>query len=77
MRLELPFKFIFALLAVVWLTLPKISLAQEVDSDDDPVQQQIDSLLNLIKPDSPDSIKAKYYNEISGTTGNARNPMTN
>ena len=70
MRLELPFKFIFALLAVVWLTLPKISLAQEVDSDDDPVQQQIDSLLNLIKPDSPDSIKAKYYNEISGTTGN-------
>ena len=40
----------------------------EVDEEKlfEPLQQQIDSFRNLIKPDSPDSTKAKYYFLIAG-----------
>ena len=44
------------------------------DTDDegyeDPSQPEIDSLLSLITPQTPDSTKARYYNTIAEITGN-------
>ncbi|MBQ3658335.1 MAG: hypothetical protein II956_16075 [Bacteroidales bacterium] len=34
------------------------------------VQQQIDSLLHLITPETPNNFRAKYYNEIVGISQN-------
>ena len=47
-------------------TLLPMSVLAQTDSEGfvDPAQPQIDSLLNLITPYSPDSLKAKYYCEI-------------
>ena len=48
------------------LLMPELALAQ-TDSEEfvDPAQPQIDSLLNLITPNSPDSLKAKYYCQLA------------
>ena len=63
-------KFIIVLMAAIFVlsqngysqgdTLP-VSSSVYID----PHQTKIDSLLSFIKPDSPDSIKAKYYSEIA------------
>ena len=55
--------WLLALVATaVILSMPLNASAQQDDDDfeeyEDPEQPKIDSLLNLIKPDSPDSIKA-------------------
>ena len=62
-------KFLLGLLAAVLMAIPQFSYSQEEDEDGEffePFQQQIDSFLNCIKPDSPDSIKAIYYFLIAG-----------
>ena len=45
----------------------------DADTDDegyeDPSQPEIDSLLSLITPQTPDSTKARYYKEIAEITG--------
>ena len=53
-------KCLCALLIAAWLAAPVF--AQNADGQS---QHKIDSLLSLIKPDSPDSVKAKYYNQIA------------
>ena len=54
------------------LLIAQSAAAQQSDNNyeefEDANQAEIDSLLNLIKPDSPDIIKAKIYNEAAGTT---------
>ena len=66
-------KFLLGLLVAVLLALPQFAYSQEEDDESeeyaDPNQTEIDSLLNLIKPDSPDSVKAKNYCEIAEITG--------
>ena len=66
-------KFLLGLLVAVLLTLPQFTYSQEDDDESeeyaDPNQTEIDSLLNLIKPDSPDSVKAKNYCKIANITG--------
>ena len=67
-------KFLLGLLVAVLLTLPQFAYSQEDDDESeeyaDPNQSEIDSLLNLIKPNSPDSVKAKNYCEIAELTSN-------
>ncbi|MBR5957117.1 MAG: serine/threonine-protein phosphatase [Salinivirgaceae bacterium] len=58
-------KHFFALMMVAFI-LPQVALAQYEDAEfTDPNQTIIDSLLNAIKPDSPDSVKAYNYNRLS------------
>ncbi len=67
MRRRLTPRLLLTLLMAAMLhTLP--ATAQDDDDPIGPIQQQIDSLLNLIKPNSPDSVKAFYYNKISEIT---------
>lgn len=54
---------------ILLLAVPITAAAQE-DEDSQP-QKEIDSILSLIKPDTPDSEKARYYFTIAYTTGNA------
>ena len=64
-------KNLIALLAAALFALPQNAYSQEDDLVIkkevyiDPHQTKIDSLLSFIKPDSPDSLKAKYYCEIA------------
>ena len=58
-------KRIFPLVVIIALQLlPKMSYSQD-EVFVDPNQPEIDSLLNAVKPDSPDSVKAKNYSRIS------------
>ena len=58
-------KHFFALMMVAFI-LPQVALAQDEDAEfADPNQPQIDSLLNAIKPDSPDRVKAINYCEVA------------
>lgn len=64
------------LLCLAVAALPLFAAAPALaQSDEDHTQQQIDSLLNLLKPDSPDSLKAAYYNKISEITGSVDTVM--
>ena len=54
---------------ILLLVAPITATAQE--DEDSQSQKEIDSILSLIKPDTPDSEKAKYYYEIASTTGNS------
>ena len=66
--------FLLGVFVTALLTLPQIAYSQDNNNNEeelsDPIQLEIDSLLNLIKPDSPDSIKAKNYTRIAGITAN-------
>lgn len=50
--------------------LPQAVFSQDTDTDEfvDPNQPQIDSLLNVTKPDSPDSVKARNYYSVAWIT---------
>ena len=64
-------KFLIALtMAVVLPLLPQTASSQDGDGNEfvDPNQPEIDSLLNTITPDSPDSVKAKNYARVSYIT---------
>ena len=67
-------KFLLGLLAAVLMAIPQFSYSQEEDDESeeyaDPNQPIIDSLLNAINPDSPNSVKAKNYCEIAKIAGN-------
>ena len=54
---------------ILLLVAPITAAAQE--DEDSQSQKEIDSILSLIKPDTPDSEKARYYFTIAYTTGNA------
>ena len=58
-------KYLFVLLAAVLFVWPQVGYCQDEEESDDPVQIKIDSLLNSIKPDTPDSVRAKNYAEIA------------
>ena len=66
-------KFLLCLLVAVLLALPQFAYSQEENEAEeefaDPNQTTIDSLLNLIKPESPDNVKAKNYCEIALIAG--------
>lgn len=57
-----------AILTVMLVILPLCVSAQEDDEFEDPAQEEIDSLTALIKPNSPDSLKARIYKEIAYIT---------
>ena len=62
-------RHITIIFTVVILTLlPLVSSAQEDDEEDDANQHEIDSLLSLINPMTPDSTKARIYYRISAIT---------
>jgi len=67
-------KFLLGLLAAVFMATPQFAYSQEEDDESeeyaDPNQPIIDSLLNAINPDSPNSVKAKNYCEIAKIAGN-------
>ncbi len=67
-------KILLGLLVAVLLALPQFAYSQEEDDESeeyaDPNQPLIDSLLNAINPDSPNSVKAKNYCEIAKIAGN-------
>ena len=48
--------------------LPLCLSAQDDEEFDDPAQQEIDSMLAMIRPDSHDSLKARIYKEIAYIT---------
>ena len=62
---------LIVLLAAALFARPQIAYSQEdnlaikPEVYVDPHQTKIDSLLSFIKPDSPDSVKAKYFCEIA------------
>ena len=62
-------KILLGLLVAVLMAIPQFAYSQEEDDESeeyaDPNQPIIDSLLNAIKPDSPDSVKAINYNKIA------------
>ena len=69
MRHHLTIKYLLALLATILLALPQVAHCQEEEYEfEDPNQAEIDSLLNAIKPDSPDSVKANNYTKIASIT---------
>ena len=58
-------KYLFVLLAAVLFAWPQVGYCQDEEDDyTDPNQPIIDSLQNLITPDSPDSLKARLYYEM-------------
>ena len=63
---------LLALLVAAIFAGPQITFAQESESEIfvDPNQPQIDSLLNVTKPDSPDDVKANNYYRIAYITCN-------
>ena len=65
-------KLLIPLMAAVLQLLPLFACSQDADGNQfvDPNQPKIDSLLNAIKPDSPDSVKARNYYTISNITCN-------
>ena len=65
MKHNLTLKCLCALLVAALLAMP--AFAQNADGQS---QHEIDSILSLIKPDSPDSVKAKYYSMIGALPGN-------
>ena len=68
-------RFIAMLAAAILLILPQTARSQSDDDKNHPSPElhKIDSLLSFIKPDSPDSTKAKLCTEIAD---NAVNPDT-
>ncbi len=71
--MKLKTKYFLTLLTAAFM-LPHIGWALDDNSDsengEDLHQPEIDSLINLIKPDSSDSFKARIYCEISGISIN-------
>ena len=66
MRHHLTIKYLAALLATILLALPQVAHCQEEEYEfEDPNQATIDSLLNTLRPDTPDSVKASIYYTLS------------
>lgn len=63
-------KTFISFVAAAILLLPSFIYAQDAEGNGfvDPNQHAIDSLLNIIKPDSPNSLKAEIYSNISYRT---------
>lgn len=63
-------KTFISFVAAAILLLPRFIYAQDAEGNGfvDPNQHAIDSLLNIIKPDSPNSLKAEIYSNISYRT---------
>ncbi len=58
-------------LFVIMLLMPLAALSQDADENKNPkVEKEVDSLLALITPDMPDSVKAAYYCMAAYETGN-------
>ena len=57
---------IFICIIIIMSFFSKTVSAQDNNSS----QHEIDSILSIIKPNTPDSLKAKYYCEIAKTTDN-------
>lgn len=65
-------KRLFLILGLILTWLPVYPQEAENEEDDvDIFQMKVDSILALITPDTPDSSKAKYYNEIAFLSDNA------
>ena len=62
--------FIPLIVSVVLQLLPQFTCAQDAGDGSfiDPNQSKIDSLLNAIEPDSPDSVRAKNYSRVANLT---------
>ena len=72
----LPKRMRVALLWLATAALPLFAASPTLaQNEQDHTQQQIDSLLNLLKPDSPDSLRAAYYNIIAEITGSVDTVM--
>ena len=66
-------KHLLVLLAMVVFAQPQSVYSQEEDDEEEYVDENqpiIDSLLSLIKSDSPDSLKARLYSEIASASQN-------
>ncbi|MBO4602887.1 MAG: histidine kinase [Salinivirgaceae bacterium] len=63
-------RLILLIIAAALQMLPQAVFSQDTDTDEfvDPNQPQIDSLLNVTKPDSPDSVKARNYYSVAWIT---------
>ncbi len=57
-----------SVLTMMLVILPLCLSAQDDEEFDDPAQQEIDSMLAMIRPDSHDSLKARIYKEIAYIT---------
>ena len=62
--------FLPLIIAVILQILPQLTFPQASEGEKfvDPNQSRIDSLLNAIKPDSPDSVKAWNYSRVANIT---------
>ena len=64
---------LFLLLMSAQMAFAQDTTDADTDTDDegyeDPSQPEIDSLLSLITPQTPDSLKVKYYSKIADITG--------
>ena len=72
-QLAIIMKLILSIIILLAMLLPaKAQEAADSVADEyiDRNQAVIDSILSLITPSTPDSIKAKYYNKIAHTTDN-------
>ncbi|MBO7143683.1 MAG: SpoIIE family protein phosphatase [Salinivirgaceae bacterium] len=72
-------KYLFVLLGAFLFALPQYAYSQSENEEDeeyvDPAQPKIDSLLNLITPNSPDSLKAKNYYQIAEISNSLENKI--
>ncbi|MBO4772562.1 MAG: hypothetical protein J5595_08485, partial [Bacteroidales bacterium] len=63
-------KHLFLILMLILSAFPAV--AQDADDEEEPdyIQMQVDSILSLIKPDTPDTTKARLYNYIGEISDN-------
>lgn len=69
--MKLGIKHLFALLAAVLFALPQNAYSQDAGGEEvDYIQMQVDSILSLITPNTPDTTKARLYNDIGNISYN-------
>jgi len=69
--MKLGIKHLFVLLAAVLFALPQNAYSQDAGGEEvDYIQMQVDSILSLITPNTPDTTKARLYNDIGNISDN-------